>query len=183
MGKQEGWGNGSYKSWQVWPGAYASPTAAAPWKAPRGPKPATKFPAYDAQPSSDKGGGKGWKGGKHKEIIEHGDGTTGDVQRALNATKKAEHRLSRVVQDREKATSQWQEYAKASRAAYYKEKERYLKALQGYDRDIQEAQVAQCEARRALRATCGTRLPASTRMGRPRQWTAWRRARTASGNA
>ena len=115
--------------------------------------------------------------------MEHGDGTTGDVQRALNATKKAEHRLSRVVQDREKATSQWQEYAKASRAAYYKEKERYLKALQGYDRDIQEAQVAQCEARRALRATCGTRLPASTRMGRPRQWTAWRRARTASGNA
>ena len=151
MGKQEGWGNGSYKSWQVWPGAYASPKAAAPWKAPRGPKPATKFPAYDAQPSSDKGGGKGWTCGKHKEIIEHGGGTTGDVQRALNATKKAEHRLSRLVQDREKATSQWQEYAKASRAAYYKEKERYLKALQGYDRDVQEAQVAQCEARRALR--------------------------------
>ena len=89
MGKQEGWGNGSYKSWQVWPAAYASPKAAAPWKAPRGPKPATKFPAYDAQPSSDKGGGKGWTGGKHKEIIEHGGGTTGDVQRALNATKKA----------------------------------------------------------------------------------------------
>eukprot|EP00439_Symbiodinium_sp_Y106_P009269 s3502_g1.t1 len=111
-----------------------------PWKAQKG-QPAARFPAYDSQLPS------GWPRDPH----DLNDGVTGDVQRALNATKKAEHRLGRLMQDREKATLQWQEYAKASKAAYYKEKERYMKALQNYDRDIHEAQAAQNEARRALR--------------------------------
>ena len=109
--------------------------------------PCLRLAAADGEGQWQRWEESGWPRDPH----DLNDGVTGDVQRALNATKKAEHRLGRLMQDREKATLQWQEYAKASKAAYYKEKERYMKALQNYDRDIHEAQAAQNEARRALR--------------------------------
>ena len=63
-----------------------------PWKAQKG-QPAARFPAYDSQLPTEKGSGKGGKSGWPRDPHDLNDGVTGDVQRALNATKKAEHRL------------------------------------------------------------------------------------------
>ena len=55
------------------------------------------------------------------------------------------------MKDRDKAEAQWQTYVVEAREAFYKEKERHAKALKVFDRDIQEAQHLQSEARRLLR--------------------------------
>ena len=159
MGRGETWaqdGDAWYSSagsYQLWRGAKpGAKTGHVPWKS-KGPKTSEKprFPAYDAPSPPAKGGSKGSQGMKSHDAKEADEGMVSQVQKALNHTRKAEVRLSKLVKDREKAESQWQAYAVAARDAFYKERERHAKALKSYDRDIVEAQAMQSEARRALR--------------------------------
>ena len=132
MGRGEAWSqegdawHSSAGSYQLWRGVKpAGRNGQVPWK-PKGPKAPEKprFPAYDAPALPAKGSGKSGQGAKGSDTQEVDEGMVSQVQKALNFTRKAEVRLSRLIRDREKAETQWQAYAIAARDAFYRERER-----------------------------------------------------------
>eukprot|EP00439_Symbiodinium_sp_Y106_P021106 s5433_g2.t1 len=133
----------------------------------------SQFPAYDAQPPQVQSGGRKGRGSLDKETVDTETDMVNTVQKALNTTRKAEGRLSRLLKDRERAELQWREHAVAAREAFYRERDRHMRALKTFDASIQEAQQAQSEARQALRD-----------QNRLEMQTTWKRTmRMASGSA
>ena len=107
----------------------------------------TAFPAYDAiQHGEPKAKAKPTRKGDD----EVGDDMLTDLQKAVNAARKAEHRLQKLVGDRKQAKEQWTLYTQKAKQAFIKEKTRHLKALDVFERDILVAQQAQQDARELI---------------------------------
>ena len=120
-------------------------------KGPKAPS-RSQFPAYDAQPPQVQSGGRKGRGSLDKETVDTETDMVNTVQKAHQYDPpKAEGRLSRLLKDRERAELQWREHAVAAREAFYRERDRHMRALKTFDASIQEAQQAQSEARQALR--------------------------------
>ena len=154
MGKQ-GWHKGASEHaggqrWQVWPGAWASSPQQpkAPWK--QQPTRSFQFPAYDERPIRP-------QNGRHHGALttvepEQNDHGLGGIQRLVNAARKAEQRLLRLQQDKEKSGLQWQQYQRDLQAAYNKERKRHMTAQEQFDKDIALALEKQEEARSNIRS-------------------------------
>ena len=148
MGRGETWdahGSGS----QYWRGAYSIANRA-PWKPSgkgkeKGTHQAHAFPAYDQRPMP-----------KTKVKATRGElpgASSSDTQRALNAARKAENKLSKLQNDRNTMAELWQQYLVDHKEAYLRERARHIKAMEASARDIEDAKRAQWEAREAVRAT------------------------------
>ena len=164
MGRGEQWdqyGDGwssQDASWRkrLWKGAYPSPKAgSAPWKKGAGKanadtKPA--FPAFDAKPPKKGGPAASSRREEIQETVTGEDGhLVPTVQKALNGARKAENRLAKLVQDRQRAEQQWQDYMQDSKAAYIRERDRFHRAMDHFTKEILEAREFQRQARAVLR--------------------------------
>ena len=164
MGRGEQWdqsGDGwssQDASWRkrLWKGAYPSPKAgSAPWKKGAGranadSKPA--FPAFDARPPKKGSTAASSRRDEMHETVTGEDGhLVPTVQKALNGARKAENRLAKLVQDRQRAEQQWQDYMQDSKAAYIRERDRFHRAMDHFTKEILEAREFQRQARAVLR--------------------------------
>ena len=73
------------------------------------------------------------------------------VQKALNGARKAQNRLAKLVQERQRAEQQWHEYMQDSKAAYIRERDRFHRAMDHFTKEILEARELQRQARAVLR--------------------------------
>ena len=151
-----------YASWAVEthgipPKSHGHPRSPSPWQkgAKKGKPQADKrpaFPAYDTIPIAD---GKPQADGKGQALVrmeESGEGQlVPTVQRALNGARKAENKLARLIKDKDRAQLQWTQYLQDSQKAYIREKARHRKALEHYEKEIQDAKEQQKHARLLLR--------------------------------
>ena len=74
-----------------------------------------------------------------------------DLQRALNAARKAESRVKRVATDRQTKRQQWLDWEREVKKKYMSEKKRHQSDLEGLDREMQSALAAQKAARETVR--------------------------------
>ena len=74
-----------------------------------------------------------------------------DLQKALNGARKAEHRVKRILQDKEQKEQMWVTWEKELRATYAQEKKRHVKNLKDLDAQLQEALEQQDDARAQVR--------------------------------
>ena len=144
------------RSWAIWPGAY-SPKASQnpPWQkggnsAPSQSQP--RFPAYDAKPPSGYEDKPDPRDRLSLRDTEDADGTlVPSVQRALNGARKAEARVLKLQKDKDRTEKQWKDYVRDSRAAYVKEHNRHLRALEFFEKEMADALVQQKNARVLLK--------------------------------
>ena len=146
-----GQGYPGYGGWSYWRGA-GSPAVKgqAPWKqdgketrhaAPK----KHAFPHYDMVPKQDPP--------KLQEISSssNGDGYVSELQRAVNAARKAEAKIKKIHGEKRERQAQWQSYEAELRRCYSNEKQRFKNALSRLERDEVEALEEQTAARDNLR--------------------------------
>ena len=150
-GNEERYSSGP--TWHVWQGARSPKTGAHPWKKGNG-KAAEDVPSRPVFPTFDASIPARAGPSRHAEpdpSADAGERLVPSVQRALNGTRKAETRLSKLMKDKAKAEKQWEIYVKEAQIAYVREKERFLKAVEHYDKEILDAKEAQRLSRAHLR--------------------------------
>ena len=175
MGKQ-GWHKGASEHaggqrWHVWPGAWASSPQQprTPWKQ-QSPK-SFQFPAYDERPVRP-------QNGRHPGVMttvepDQNDHGLGGIQRLVNAARKAEQRLLRLQQDKEKSGLQWQQYQRDLQAAYTKERKRHMAAQEQFDKDIALALEKQEEARLNIRSYAASMASGSATTATEEEGPSW----------
>ena len=83
----------------------------------------------------------------------------GDLQSRLNAARKAENKVQRLTQARDKAQAQWHAFTDKMKETFLKEKQRFERDAQRLEVAIQAAMGEQDKARQAVRATVVGELP------------------------
>ena len=135
----DGWSSqdGSWRK-RLWKGAYPPPKAGGP--------------AFDAKPPKKGGPTPPNRREEMTEVATCEDGNlVPTVQKALNGARKAQNRLAKLVQERQRAEQQWHEYMQDSKAAYIRERDRFHRAMDHFTKEILEARELQRQARAVLR--------------------------------
>ncbi|CAE7155771.1 unnamed protein product, partial [Symbiodinium necroappetens] len=149
---QQPWAGGG-NTFRVWPGAYSPQGPATrdrkpPWKADgRAP---TDFPAYSSmQLPPDRSAPTG---SAVTAMEAPGTMNTNSIQNALNITRKAETRLSRLRTAYQEIGAKMTGYEQKLKEALRRERARFARDQERLLRDIAEAEAAQETARIGLRA-------------------------------
>ncbi|CAE7947777.1 unnamed protein product, partial [Symbiodinium sp. KB8] len=132
-------------SWQLWQGAWSPnpKSKAAPWQRQPQPRHASVFDGYDAVDLEAEG----------VIDVEQATGSgrlVPTVQGVLNETRKAEVRVQKLNIALKAGAAKWRAYEAKFKATYQKERARFLREQARLEKDIQEAEVAQTQARETL---------------------------------
>ncbi|CAE7564448.1 unnamed protein product [Symbiodinium necroappetens] len=138
-GKETQHGAGAQQLWRgSWsPGLRADPSAR-PWRenSNKEAAPAPSFPAYDSMPSAAPG---------NLEVVAQ-QGRSHGLQGLLNAARKAELRLQKLLRAKDRAAEQWETFQRGLKDSFIKEQTRFNKNGARLDREIAEATVEQDKA-------------------------------------
>ncbi|CAE7446249.1 unnamed protein product [Symbiodinium sp. CCMP2592] len=149
QGRSSG-GQQDYGGYRLWKGAY-SPSQR-PWRNNQADeswhgKPA--FPSYTAMPRPPPK-----ETHTHVAMPElHTPGSmVHDLQELLNGARRAEQKVARIVQARDREQAQYQEFQKQMKESFLKEKQRFAKSEARYEKDIADAVDEQNRARLLVRS-------------------------------
>ncbi|CAE7700413.1 unnamed protein product [Symbiodinium sp. CCMP2592] len=153
-GKEKGWEGQGYHtpSYTLWRGAHASPRSRAKawkdesWQAWEDTTPS--FPAFDAGTY----GAKGYADDKEARTDQPAGDYLSVFQAALNHARKAEQKVQRLEQARQRMTKQWKDYERSALEAFAREKQRFKQKMNKLTKDQQDAEHQQELARHGLRA-------------------------------
>ena len=148
-GGVKSWEQASERSWSIWPGAY-SPQA--PWR-PKGGKGMTRdqgIPGYATRKPQE-------EPPQSTALISAGgtsvkEGLVPTIQHALNCTRKAEAKVKKIQDDKEKHIQMWKTWEADMKAAWLREKKRFAAESERLEREAAESLQAQEDARCNLRA-------------------------------
>ena len=147
-GKQK---SGAQQGWGYWHGAYAN------WHRDKkdGQHKDNKslLVPYD-QMKVEGGGTQSTEGSQANHLQDAGDGGDGmirELQTSLNAARKAESRVKKLLADRSQKTTQWESYEKELRSAFLKERKRHQSDLERIEKELRQAVLSQEEARARVR--------------------------------
>ncbi|CAE7947003.1 unnamed protein product, partial [Symbiodinium sp. KB8] len=148
---------GKYKQWgkdnqhgaaaqQLWRGSWSprlrADPLARPWRESNNKEAAhaSSFPAYDSMPSAARDPRP-----NHLDVVTQ-QGRSHGLQGLLNAARKAELRLQKLLRAKERAAEQWETFQRGLKDSFIKEQTRYNKNGAKLDRDIAEATAEQDKA-------------------------------------
>ena len=148
---------GKYKQWgkdnqhgaaaqQLWRGSWSprlrADPPARPWRESNNKEAAhaSSFPAYDSMPSAARDPRP-----NHLDVVTQ-QGRSHGLQGLLNAARKAELRLQKLLRAKERAAEQWETFQRGLKDSFIKEQTRYNKNGAKLDRDIAEATAEQDKA-------------------------------------
>eukprot|EP00439_Symbiodinium_sp_Y106_P020621 s6703_g2.t1 len=142
----------SYGSrWQLWSGA----------KSVASPKGRIQ---YDQMALPDDGkGARGKASGKGEEAADVGEGygMIRDVQRAATTARKADIRVRKLQEEKDRKDAQWLLYKRTQKEEFLRQKARYEAALLRIEKDMREAKSAGQEAVRAVQEIAAGERPVS----------------------
>ena len=102
-----------------------------------------KFPRYDAKKIENPCAPSSGVAPQQELAVQSEGSLVGALQAHINAARKAESRVASLTQLRKQRAAQWSVYEADLQKSYQQEKDRYQKAMQKLDGDLQEAMVAQ----------------------------------------
>ena len=152
-GKQKQWGKdhgAGVHDYQLWRGSWSprlrAETQGHPWReqSHKDHGAAAIFPAYDAMPQPSRVS----KPGNPEQPIQHG--RLHGLQELLNAARKAEIKLQKLIRAKDRAADQWEAFQKGLKESFIKEQSRFHKNGMRLDRDIAEATSEQDRAYEAI---------------------------------
>ena len=107
------------------------------------------FPAYKQQPQTDI---QVIAEQCHaSKTLDSEEDIVKEIQRAINAARKAEQKVTKLQSELQKGQAQWKSYEQAIKQAYVKERAQFQSDQQKLKHDLAEALTAQASTRRALR--------------------------------
>ena len=115
------------------------------------------FPSYNQQQQSnivviaEQKHQQSLKGAEDDDVIK-------EIQRAVNAARKAEQKVAKLQADLQKGQAQWRGYEQALKKAYASERAKFLGDQTKLRQDLTEALAAQTTTRGALRAAAVRQL-------------------------
>ena len=119
---------------------------------------------YDQMALPDDGkGARGKASGKGEEAADVGEGygMIRDVQRAATTARKADIRVRKLQEEKDRKDAQWLLYKRTQKEEFLRQKARYEAALLRIEKDMREAKSAGQEAVRAVQEIAAGERPAS----------------------
>ncbi|CAE7514494.1 unnamed protein product [Symbiodinium sp. CCMP2592] len=140
MGGKKAW---QPQDWSDWSSSSYAPRQGAPWKLWPGAQP-TASPRskkhYDQMPLPSDASARKGKGKSGQPVLqEEGEDMMTDIQRAVTRARKADIRVRKLKEDRDRKKQQWKLWEKSHKEEYVKQKQRYEAALARIETEVQEA--------------------------------------------